>query len=157
MSRNTRHVDVPPATVWEVLADGWLYAVWVVGASRMREVEDAWPSVGSRIHHSVGVWPLLIDDHTEVLEAVPASLLRLHVRGWPAGAGEVTIRLTASDAGTEISMDEDAVAGPGMLVPAPLRSGILHWRNDEALRRLGYVAERRWDGAKAGADGGAAR
>lgn len=151
MSRNMRHVEVPPATVWEVLSDGWLYPVWVVGASRMREVEEAWPSPGARIHHSVGVWPLLIDDHTEVLEAVPGSLLRLHVRGWPAGAGEVTIRLTPSGAGTEIDMEEDAVAGPGVLVPRPMRSAVLHWRNDEALQRLCYIAERRSANYKGGA------
>ena len=30
---------MPPSAVWAVLADGWLYPVWVVGAARMREVD----------------------------------------------------------------------------------------------------------------------
>ena len=54
MSVNTRLVSATPEQVWDVLADGWLYPVWVVGASRMREVEDAWPAPGSKLHHSVG-------------------------------------------------------------------------------------------------------
>jgi uncharacterized protein YndB with AHSA1/START domain len=142
-SHNVRQTDVPPSAVWAVLSDGWLYPVWVVGAARMREVEESWPATGARIHHSVGIWPLLIDDHTEVLESVPEQLLRLQVRGWPAGEGEVLIRLTPTGGGTEVSIEEDATSGPGVLVPPPLRTATLHWRNTETLRRLCLIAERR--------------
>ena len=83
--------DVP--AVWAVLADGWLYPSWVVGASRMRAVDAGWPQLGSRLHHSVGNWPLLLDDKTEVLECRPWQLLRLKAHGWPAGAAEVVIEL----------------------------------------------------------------
>ncbi len=34
-----RDVAAPAAAVWGVLADGWLYANWVVGASRVRSVD----------------------------------------------------------------------------------------------------------------------
>ena len=57
-------MTVSPEKVWEVLADGWLYPVWVVGASRMREVDDHWPAEGAKLHHSVGTWPALLDDTT---------------------------------------------------------------------------------------------
>jgi len=30
--------------VWDVLGDGWLYPLWVVGASRIRDVDDGWPA-----------------------------------------------------------------------------------------------------------------
>jgi uncharacterized protein YndB with AHSA1/START domain len=143
MSRNVRTVALPPSAVWAVLADGWLYPLWVVGASRMRDVDDHWPTVGARLHHSVGVWPLLIDDNTEVLESEPEQLLRLRTRGWPAGEAEVAIRLAAAGAGTEITLDEDAVAGPGSYVPQPLRTPLLAWRNTETLRRLCFVVENR--------------
>src|SRR6478752_3157184 len=73
-SRRHRHLQAAPETVWEVLSDGWLFPVWVVGASRMREVDDHWPEPGARLHHSVGAWPVLLDDETEVLESVPGSL-----------------------------------------------------------------------------------
>ena len=44
--RVTRTVDAPAEAVWAVLADGWLYASWVVGASRVREVDPARRSPG---------------------------------------------------------------------------------------------------------------
>ena len=61
-----RTIQAVPARVWAVLADGWLYPSWVVGASRMRDVEESWPAPGSQLHHSVGLWPLLLDDRTEL-------------------------------------------------------------------------------------------
>ncbi len=146
MSRNVRTVEVPPSVVWKVLADGWLYPIWVVGASRMREVEDHWPAVGAKLHHSVGIWPALINDNTEVLESLPDHLLKLRTRAWPAGEAEVVIGLSATGAGTEITLDEDAVAGPGLLVPSPARAAVLKWRNTETLRRLCFVVENRQEG-----------
>ena len=44
---------------------------WAVGAARIREVDEDWPAVGARIHHSVGAWPVLISD-TTVVEEVDA-------------------------------------------------------------------------------------
>ncbi len=143
MSTTTRTVSATPEQVWEVLADGWLYPLFVVGASRMREVDDTWPAVGSRLHHSVGTWPLLIDDTTEVLEVEEGRRLLLKARGWPAGEAHVEISLQPSGAATTVTMTEDATAGPGVLVPKPLRDAQLHWRNVEALRRLAFVVEGR--------------
>jgi uncharacterized protein YndB with AHSA1/START domain len=143
MAENTRLVGARPETVWEVLADGWLYPLWVVGASRMREVDDTWPEVGSRLHHSVGAWPLLIDDTTEVTDVTPGSLLSLRARAWPAGEAQVVIRLDAVGTDTQVTITEDAVSGPGVLVPPPVRGASLRWRNVETLRRLAYLAERR--------------
>jgi uncharacterized protein YndB with AHSA1/START domain len=143
MATNTRRVRATPEQVWDVLADGWLYPLWVVGASRMREVDDSWPAVGAKLYHSVGSWPLLIDDTTEVVHVVPGSLLRLHARARPTGTAEVTLRLEAVGAETDVVIEEDAISGPGRLVPKVLRTPPLTWRNVEALRRLAYVVERR--------------
>ena len=143
MSTNTTTVQATSQQVWDVLADGWLYPLWVVGASRMREVDATWPARGSRLHHSVGAWPLLLDDTTEVLEVQPGSELRLRARAWPSGAAEVTITLRPRGAQTEVVLQEDAVSGPGALVPSLLRQPPLAWRNVEALRRLTFLAERR--------------
>jgi uncharacterized protein YndB with AHSA1/START domain len=143
VSRTTRELKATPEHVWEVLADGWLYPLWVVGASRMREVEEEWPAEGSHLHHSVGSWPLLLDDETEVLEAVPGARLELRAHGWPAGAAEVTVRLVAHADGTEVTIEEVATHGPGVLVPKPLQDPVLGWRNTETLRRLAYLVERR--------------
>jgi uncharacterized protein YndB with AHSA1/START domain len=143
MSTNTRVLKATPDQVWQVLADGWLYPLWVVGASRMRDVDDSWPAAGSKLHHSVGSWPILVSDESEVLESVPGSLLRLRAAAWPSGEAGVTIRLEPVDGGTEVTIEEDAIAGPGRLVPSPLRHAGLKWRNTETLRRLAFVAERR--------------
>ena len=143
MNTRCRVIAATPQQVWNVLADGWLYPLFVVGASRMREVDDSWPSEGSRLHHSVGAWPLLLDDTTEVLEAVPESLLKLRARGWPAGEAEVVLRLKAQGVGTEVSISEDVRSGPGRLIPKPVRAPQIAWRNGETLRRLAYLVEGR--------------
>ena len=143
MSRNETEVHAGAARVWEVLADGWTYPLWVVGASRMRAVDESWPEVGSRLHHSVGTWPVLLDDYTEVTEAVPGVSLTLRARAQPSGTASV--RLTLEPLGedrTRVVMEEDAVSGPALLMPKPMRDVTLSWRNDESLRRLAYVAER---------------
>jgi uncharacterized protein YndB with AHSA1/START domain len=143
VSVNTRVVAATPDEVWNVLADGWLYPLWVVGATRMRDVDTNWPEKGSRLHHSVGVWPLVINDHTEVLDVVPGRSIRMRARGWPIGEAEVELRLSDVGAQTEVTIVEDAVAGPGVLVPEPLKGLSLKWRNTEALRRLAFLAEGR--------------
>lgn len=143
MSINTRRIAATPEQTWEVLADGWLYPLWVVGATRMRDVDDTWPAVGARLHHSVGTWPLMLDDTTEVLEVQPGSMLRLRARTWPAGSAEVVIRLSPAGAETDVSIEEDVAHGPARLVPSVVRNVGLKFRNDEALQRLAYVVENR--------------
>ena len=143
MSTTTRTVSATPEQVWEVLSDGWLYPLFVVGASRMRDVDESWPAVGSQLHHSVGAWPLLIDDSTEVLEVEEDSRLLLKARGWPAGEAHVEIFLEPSGESTVVTIVEDVTAGPGLLVPKPARDVQLHWRNVETLRRLAFVVEGR--------------
>lgn len=93
MTTTERSVQAPPEDVWKVLADGWLYPGWVVGATRMRAVDPEWPAVGSRLHHSVGVWPAVLDDHTEAVECEPHRRLALRAKGWPLGEARVVIEL----------------------------------------------------------------
>jgi uncharacterized protein YndB with AHSA1/START domain len=143
MSVNARTIHATPEKVWEVLSDGWLYPLWVVGATRMRDVEATWPQVGAKIHHSVGVWPAVVDDNTEVLESEPGRLLQLRARGWPMGEAQVTITLTPAGADTRVEIAEEAVSGPAAMVPKPAMDLMIKVRNVESLRRLAFVAERR--------------
>jgi len=143
-ARVSRRTNAPASTVWAVLADGWLYANWVVGASRVREVDLSWPGVGSRIHHSFGVWPAVINDETVVLESVPDRRLVLEAKGWPLGEARVELRIEqAGDNACDLSVVEDAVKGPGVLVPRAARQPLIAIRNREALRRLSLIAEGR--------------
>jgi uncharacterized protein YndB with AHSA1/START domain len=140
----TRDVEAPAQAVWDVLADGWFYATWVVGASRVRDVDQEWPAEGARIHHSVGVWPTVISDTTHVLSVTEPTELVLKARGWPAGEAKVVLTVIArSDQSCTVAIAEDAVSGPGSLLPRPLRQLAIGPRNVEALRRLAYLAEGR--------------
>ena len=144
MSQNTRLMSCTPQDVFDVLSDGWSYATWVVGAARIRDVDEGWPAVGTRIHHSVGLWPLLISDNTEVEEVDAPRRLRLKVRLWPSGSGVVTLTCTPhGDGETEVVMEEQLVSGPAALLPKAAQDPLLHARNVEALNRLAYLAEGR--------------
>jgi len=136
-----RMVAAPAEAVWAILADGWSYSSWVVGTARIRAVEPSWPSPGSRIHHSFGTWPLLLDDHTRVLQEEPGRLLELRARGWPAGEAQVRIELRPSGGHCEVLIAEDAVSGPGALVPPVVRQPLIALRNRETIRRLAMLAE----------------
>jgi uncharacterized protein YndB with AHSA1/START domain len=141
----SRPIEATSEQVWAVLSDGWLYAGWVVGASRIREVDPRWPAEGATIAHSVGSWPLLLDDDTEVLTCRPGRLLRLLARTRPLGEALVEIEVSARPGlgSCTVQLREDAVSGPGMLVPAPLRQLALAPRNRESLRRLDYLVRGR--------------
>ncbi len=143
-TRVTYRAKAPATAVWAVLSDGWLYANWVVGASRIRDVDPAWPAAGSRIHHSVGVWPALVDDETVVTESVPERRLVLQAKGWPLGEARVFVQIDrASDDTCDVSIVEDVVKGPGRFVPKVIRQPLIAVRNREALRRLALIAQGR--------------
>ena len=142
MSTVTRLMHCSPADVAAVLADGWLYPSWVVGASRMREVSPRWPDPGSTLHHSVGSWPFLLDDTTTALIWDPPRRLRVRARGWPMGEAEVQLDIVPESQGTLVSITERAVAGPGRFVPGPIQDAAIAPRNRETLQRLALLAQR---------------
>jgi polyketide cyclase/dehydrase/lipid transport protein len=129
--------------IFAVLRDGWIYPVWVVGASRMRDVDNGWPAPGTKLHHSFGIWPLVIDDTTEVLEIEPDRRLVLEARGWPVGKARVEITVQPDGGDSLVSIAEDVTEGPAQLVPEPIRLAGMDVRNRESLRRLAYLAENR--------------
>ena len=114
-SHRDRLLQAEPDAVWAVLADGWLYPLWVVGASRMREVDEDWPTAGTRIHHSVGAGRSWSTTRPQVVESVPGSLLVLRARVRPWGEATVRISVEAVGAGSRVVIEEDVVSGPGSL------------------------------------------
>ena len=141
MSTNVRTMNCSPEDVFAVLADGWLFPTWVVGASRMRDVDANWPVVGSHLQHSFGVWPAVINDKTTVLEYDPPRRFVIQPSGWPIGEARVTLEVKRRREGCVVRITEEAVEGPGSWVPAPLLDVPLFIRNVETLRRLAYIAE----------------
>jgi len=141
MSRNVRVLTCHPDAVFRVLADGWLFPAWVVGASRMRDVDEQWPRTGAKLHHSVGVWPLLIDDETYAIEWRPPHRMVMRPTGWPLGEARVTIDVKPHAEGCVVRIQEEPIAGPARWVPRPVIDALLWWRNTETLHRLAYMAE----------------
>lgn len=137
-----RRIEATPEQVFAVLADGWLYPGWVVGASRMRSVDAAWPAEGSQLHHSFGVWPALIDDVTTMVEYQPGHRAVLEAEGWPLGAARVVLTVEPDGpTGCQVTIVEDASRGPAKVLPTPIRQPLIRKRNTETLRRLAFLAE----------------
>jgi uncharacterized protein YndB with AHSA1/START domain len=137
-------VPASPEQVWAVLADGWSYAGWVVGASHIRQVDAGWPAPEARIHHSVGIWPFEVHDITKVRAADPPRMLELDAHLWPFGEALVRFELTEIEPGaTQVRMFEALKSGPGTLLPKALQDLLLVPRNKETLARLRDLAVRR--------------
>lgn len=143
MSVVERVMSGDPDQVWEVLADGWLYPVWVVGATHMRNVDNNWPDEGAELHHQVGAWPLLIADTTKVARAEPSRRLILQARAWPVGAARIEITIEAHPEGSLVRMAEAPVRGITYRLDNPLLRKLLVARNSECLFRLAAIVENR--------------
>jgi len=62
-------------------------------------------------------------------------------KGWPLGEARVDIQVKPHPEGCLVRIQEEAVAGPGSLVPRPVMDVALQLRNAETLHRLAYLAE----------------
>lgn len=143
MNRTERHTSATPAQVWSVLSNGWLYSSWVVGASRIRDVDPTWPQAGSKIHHSVGgLWPALLDDETESLES-KAGLLELSAAAWPFGRARIRMTVEKDGNGSLIGMEEFVETAPLKWIPPVVQqTAMTPPRLNECLTRLALLAER---------------
>ncbi|MBF6244263.1 MULTISPECIES: SRPBCC family protein [Nocardia] len=137
MGEVTMGVPGSAEQVFAVLADGWSYGHWVVGSTHMRDVDQDWPRIGSRIHHSVGAWPLMAQQATRVVAVDPPNSIELEAELWPLGVAWIRLAMTPIDADTtEVSMSEEVIRGPGRLIPDVLQTIALKPRNKQSLARL---------------------
>lgn len=140
MSVVSRDLPCPPEDVLRVLADGWSYATWVVGTSRIRGVDPSWPESGARIAHSAGLWPMVLQDVSISRRWDPQRGIELEAQGSFVGDARVAISVAPTAEGCRVRIAEDAVRGPATLLPGPVRDALLTWRNRETLYRLGALA-----------------
>jgi hypothetical protein len=143
MSTVERVMAGDPDQVWEVLSDGWLYPVWVVGATHMRDVDDNWPEEGAQLHHQVGAWPFLLADTTQVAGSERARRLVLQARAWPLGAARIELTIEAHPAGALVRMAEAPARGVARWLDNPVFRKLLLARNTECLFRLAAIVEHR--------------
>ncbi len=143
MARNQAYIDAPPATVFSVLSDPDSYGEWVVGSRAIRDADADFPAVGSRFHHQVGIPPLLLNDHTEVLENESDSRLVLRAKTRPFATARVELQLVPDGHGTQVTMLEGAGDLPSRILLNRVTDPLLHLRNRHSLDRLRRLAERR--------------
>ena len=143
MARNRRFMPVPPEAVWDALADPGNYGYWVVGSKLIRDADPLWPAPGTRFHHTVGVGPFTINDHTESLRAEPPHVLTLRAKGRPGIIADVHFELEPQSGGTLVRMYEEPASVYAPLRFNPLVQLMIKLRNAESLARLEELALRR--------------
>ena len=138
----TRDIAATRERVWDVLANGWTYSGWVVGNSRIRAVDSNWPAPGTRILHSIGTWPAVINDETVVDSCVPGEELVLLAKVRPAATARITLRLNDLPGGQcRVAMSEVAASRPVRWVPDSVQLLGVAPRNRECTWRLAMIAE----------------
>lgn len=143
MATNTTVIEVPPETVFAVLSDARTYDQFVVGTKRIRRFDPTWPEVGSEFHHTLGVGPLILRDLTRSMERDGERRLVMRAQMRPLAVNRVEFVLRPKDGGTEVEVEEHAIEGPAALLWNPAFEALMWLRNQEMLRRLKRVAERR--------------
>ncbi|MFF1879576.1 SRPBCC family protein [Leifsonia sp. NPDC058230] len=149
MSVNLRRVACTPEQIFVVLADPWVYPTWVVGASRMRAADTGWPEPGTKLHHSIGVWPFVLNDETRVDTWDAPHRVVLEAKTRPVGRERVIIEVEPQGHGCLVRIEEYVLSGPLLLIPQRLLDVVFHIRNAETLRRLAHVAKGRAAEARA--------
>jgi uncharacterized protein YndB with AHSA1/START domain len=134
---------VAPEAVWDVLADPASYQYWVVGSKAIRDADPGFPAPGTKFHHTIGVGPLTVRDHTEVLTAERPRLMRLRAKARPLGTASVTLEMTAESGGTRVRMIENPDGPFAILALNPALHLFTKLRNAESLMRLEELALRR--------------
>jgi uncharacterized protein YndB with AHSA1/START domain len=134
---------VAPEAVWDVLADPASYQYWVVGSKAIRDADPGFPAPGTKFHHTIGVGPLTVRDHTEVLTAERPRLMRLRAKARPLGTASVTLEMTAESGGTRVRMTENPDGPFAILALNPALHVFTKLRNAESLMRLEELALRR--------------
>lgn len=135
-----------PDRVFAALTDPSTYPQWLRGCKEIRAVDADWPEPGSAFHHRVGVWPLHVDDRTEVVALDRPRRLELLARARPAGDARVVFDLAPEGDGCRVALRERPVHGPGHWLWAgggrPLLALQLLARNKDSLRLLRDHVER---------------
>ena len=168
MAVNKLVIETPPEAVFAVLADPAAYGAFVVGSKHVRRFEPDFPELGSCFHHTLGVGPFILRDKTCVEEVEEGRRLVLLAHMRPFAVNRVAFTLRPVDEGTEapttevpntevpntevpttevpnteVEVEEYAVEGPVGAVWNPALDAAMGLRNQEMLRRLKRIAERR--------------
>jgi hypothetical protein len=132
-------IEATPEQIFAVLLDPYSYPEWLVGARRIRSVDETWPEPGSAFHHVVGFGPITVADSTRIVQASAPALLELDVRARPFGRARTRFAVVALDhARSDLALEETPTSPVLRLLTPVLDAGIAV-RNDASLKRLRAV------------------
>lgn len=135
------HLPATPDQVWAVIADPTTYPDWLVGAQRMRSVDEGFPRPGTAFHHSVGpVEEATVDDRSESLESDPPNRLVLDVHVGKL-EGIVELLVTAEGDGSRLVFREKPTGT--FALATPLLRPAVYARNEKSLRQLRELLSQR--------------
>ena len=143
MAVNEIEIAATPEAVFDVLSDPAAYAHWVVGAKEIRGADPGFPKAGTRFHHTVGVGPLTLKDHSTVIELEHSRRLVLEANLKALGSALVTLTLHPERAGTRVVMTERPSRGSPLRLGHKLGNVLLRGRNFLSLERLKELVEHR--------------
>lgn len=127
-------VPAKRAEVYEVLSDPATYPSWLVGNSRVAEIDDDFPQAGAEFEHTVMAGLMRIDDHSESIGADRNRRLAMRVH---AGRFHARVQFDLESCGkgtTSVRLAEQPI---GLLSFAtPLLRPLLYARNRASLERL---------------------
>jgi uncharacterized protein YndB with AHSA1/START domain len=140
MAKNSIYLDAPVDSAYETLLDPLCYPEWVVGAKKIRAVDEGWPQVGSSFHHKVRVAGR---DRSEMLENEPGRRVVLKVFARPVLVAIVSLDLDRAGSGTNVTMTEEPAPDTLMRKIKLLIDPLVYLRNTFALRSFKKVVEAR--------------
>jgi hypothetical protein len=95
MATTHAQIAASPDRGFAVLSHPENYADWVVGSDKIRDADPTWPAVGTRFHHRVGVGPLKVNDHTDVIAVDPPTVASGHQPGHRSARSHAQRRVSA--------------------------------------------------------------
>lgn len=143
MVTNRLDIRATPDEVFDVLADGWNYAAWVVGAKTIPHVDPGFPAAGSCFQNRVRNGFRGIDGVTEVVTANRPRTLRLRASVGRVAAADISFELEPISGGTSVTMHESPIGDRPFSVIGRRSAPLLRVRNAECLWRLKCVVEER--------------
>jgi uncharacterized protein YndB with AHSA1/START domain len=141
MAQSEIYIDLPPGDVFSVLTHAHTYPHWLVGCKKIRAVDEDWPQVDSRFHHTVGFGPIALNDSTKVIEMEEGSHLVLEARARPAGIAHVHFDLEPRGKGTRLTLLEKGRDETTRMLWNSVLDRVVKLRNNRSLKQLKSFVE----------------
>ena len=148
MARNQRKIDAPQDAVFEALLDPNVYVEWVVGAKRVRWVDDEWPARGASFGHQLAGTGGVLRDKTTLVDLDEPRSLSLEAYARPFGKADVTISVTPTEGSSFVVVNESISKSSRLRKLKTLFDPMIYLRNVEGLRRLDRIVRQRHNQAE---------